>query len=99
MNILVDENIPLMSVDQLRQMGHDVLDIRGTSDEGVSDELLWNRTCQEKRLLITTDRGFAHYRNRDPDCSSAPITRYAFAARLTCGDVEAELPISWRIAK
>ena len=30
MDILVDENIPLISVDQLRRMGHDVLDIRGT---------------------------------------------------------------------
>jgi predicted nuclease of predicted toxin-antitoxin system len=65
MDILVDENIPLMSVKQLQQMGHNVLDIRGTADEGISDELLWNKACQEKRLLITTDRGFAHYRNRE----------------------------------
>jgi len=28
MDILVDENIPLMSVKQLQQMGHNVLDIR-----------------------------------------------------------------------
>ena len=46
-------------------MGHDMLDIRGTADEGISDELLWNRACREKRLLITTDRGFAHYRDRE----------------------------------
>jgi len=65
MDILVDENIPLASVEQLQQMGHNVLDIRGTPDEGISDELLWNKACQEKRLLITTDRGFAHYRNRE----------------------------------
>ncbi len=65
MDILVDENIPLMSVKQLPQMGHNVLDIRGTADEGMSDELLWNKACQEKRLLITTDRGFAHCRNRE----------------------------------
>ena len=63
MDILVDENIPLMSVKQLQQMGHNVLDIRGTADEGMSDGLLWNKACQEKRLLITTDRGFAHYRD------------------------------------
>ena len=62
MDILVDENIPLMSVRQLRDMGHDVLDICGTANEGLSDELLWSRACQQKRLLITTDRGFAHYR-------------------------------------
>ncbi len=63
MDILVDENIPLMSVKQLQQMGHNVLDIRGTADEGISDELLWNKACQEKRLLITTDRGFVRYRD------------------------------------
>ena len=65
MNILVDENIPLMSAEQLRDMGHEVLDIRGTPGQGISDELLWNKTCQEKRLLITTDRGFAYYRDRE----------------------------------
>jgi predicted nuclease of predicted toxin-antitoxin system len=64
MDILVDENIPLTSVQELRRMGHDVLDIRGTAEQGISDELLWNKACQEKRLLITTDRGFAHYRDR-----------------------------------
>jgi len=65
MDILVDENIPLMSVEQLLDMGHNVLDIRSTADEGLSDELLWNKACQERRLLITTDRGFAHYRDRE----------------------------------
>jgi len=63
MDILVDENIPLASVEQLQEMGHNVLDIRGTADEGMSDEFLWNKACQEKRLLITTDRGFALYRD------------------------------------
>lgn len=65
MRILVDENIPLISVKQLREMGHDVLDIRGTSDEGMSDELLWDKAHQERRLLITTDRGFSHHRDRE----------------------------------
>jgi predicted nuclease of predicted toxin-antitoxin system len=65
MRILVDENIPLMSVEQLRRMGHDVLDIRGTADEGMPDELVWKKASQENRLLITTDRGFTHYRDRE----------------------------------
>jgi predicted nuclease of predicted toxin-antitoxin system len=30
MKILVDENIPRMTVDRLRGVGHDVIDIRGT---------------------------------------------------------------------
>src|ERR1043166_1049932 len=33
MRVLVDENIPRMTVDSLRLLGHDVKDIRGTSDQ------------------------------------------------------------------
>ncbi len=65
MKILVDENIPLAGAEELRRMGHDVLDIRGTADQGISDELLWSKAHAERRLLITTDRGFAHYRSRE----------------------------------
>jgi predicted nuclease of predicted toxin-antitoxin system len=63
MKIFVDENIPLITVKQLRSMGFDVTDIRGTPDQGMIDELLWKRTQKEKRLLITTDKGFSTYRN------------------------------------
>jgi len=65
MRILVDENIPLLTVLQLRRLGHDVCDVRGTALEGMSDELLWNKVQQEERLLITTDKGFANYRDRE----------------------------------
>ena len=41
MNILVDENIPAMTVKALRDLGHKVFDHRGTSQEGLSDEDLW----------------------------------------------------------
>lgn len=34
MRIPVDENIPVMTVRQVRDLGHDVLDIRGTGPEG-----------------------------------------------------------------
>ncbi len=64
MKILVDENIPSMTVDALRNLGHDVLDIRGTPDEGMPDPDLWPKCQQECRFLITTDKGFAKYRNK-----------------------------------
>ena len=41
MKIFVDENIPLMTVKELRSKGFDVRDIRGTSDHGITDEELW----------------------------------------------------------
>ena len=63
MNISVDENIPLITVQALRDLGHDVLDIRGTVDEGMPDDALWEMVQREGRLLITTDKGFAQHRD------------------------------------
>jgi predicted nuclease of predicted toxin-antitoxin system len=62
MKIIVDENIPLMTVEMLRQFGHNVLDIRGTPDEGMPDSDLWSKSQSEGRLMITTDKGFSKYR-------------------------------------
>jgi predicted nuclease of predicted toxin-antitoxin system len=62
MKILVDEHIPLTTVQALRLMGHDVRDIRGTPDEGMQDDALWMMAQREERLLITTDKGFTQYR-------------------------------------
>lgn len=63
MKILVDENIPLMTVQALRDNGHDVLDIRGTDIEGTTDESLMDIVQKDGRLLITTDKGFSQFRN------------------------------------
>lgn len=59
MNIFVDENIPAMTVRELRDAGHDVIDIRGTDNEGLIDEDVWDMAQKQQRLLITTDKGFA----------------------------------------
>src|SRR5437762_2551628 len=61
MNIAVDENIPRQTVDELRGAGHDVLDVRGTPLQGIPDSDLWTMAQAQKRLLITTDTGFADY--------------------------------------
>jgi len=62
--ILVDENIPVICVERLREKGHEVADIRGTAEEGLSDERLWEKAQRESRLLVTTDKGFARRRYR-----------------------------------
>jgi predicted nuclease of predicted toxin-antitoxin system len=62
MKILVDENIPRMTVDHLRELGHDVKDIRGTIDQGLADIDLWGLAVGDGRLMITTDKGFTQYR-------------------------------------
>ncbi|MEK6300468.1 MAG: DUF5615 family PIN-like protein [Acidobacteriota bacterium] len=59
----MDENIPIVTVEELRNFGHDVLDIRGTADQGITDDMLWARTQAERRLLISTDKGFVQRRD------------------------------------
>lgn len=63
MKIFVDENIPASTVAELRRQGHDVLDIRGTDDQGLPDQQLWQKAVEQERLLITTDKGFAEHRD------------------------------------
>jgi predicted nuclease of predicted toxin-antitoxin system len=67
MRILVDENIPRMTVDRLRELGHDVKDIRGTADQGLDDPGLWSVATTDRRLLITTDKGFTEHRGATHD--------------------------------
>ena len=63
MNIFVDENIPARTVGELRELGHNVTDIRGTEKEGATDDDIWKMAQKEQRLLITTDKGFAQNRH------------------------------------
>ena len=63
MKILVDENIPNITVLELRAMGHDVLDIRGTERQGMFDDELWPLAQTEQRALVTTDKGFSEHRD------------------------------------
>jgi predicted nuclease of predicted toxin-antitoxin system len=63
MNILVDENIPKITIHELRSLGHDVLDIRGTERQGMFDDELWKLARTEERILVTTDKGFSEHRD------------------------------------
>ena len=63
MRILVDENIPNVTVRELLAMGHDVLDIRGTDQQGMLDDELWPFAQTGQRMLVTTDKGFSEHRD------------------------------------
>ena len=63
MRVLVDENIPRMTVGALVALGHDVRDIRGSSVQGAADPDLWALAVAECRALVTTDKGFTEYRS------------------------------------
>jgi predicted nuclease of predicted toxin-antitoxin system len=63
MKILVNENIPKITVLELRAMGHDVFDIRGTHRQGLFDDDLWPFAQTEQRAVVTTDKGFSEHRD------------------------------------
>ena len=63
MRIFVDENIPKITVRELKAREHNVVDIRNTEQEGIPDKEVWANAQEQKRLLITTDKGFFQYRN------------------------------------
>ncbi|MGD9245551.1 MAG: DUF5615 family PIN-like protein [Desulfobacterales bacterium] len=50
MKIFVDENIPLITVKQLRSKGFDVTDIRSTPDHGMTDEF-YGRGRKKKKVF------------------------------------------------
>jgi predicted nuclease of predicted toxin-antitoxin system len=62
MKIFVDENIPKITVRDIQKRYPDTKDIRGTMNEGIKDERIWETVKSENRLLITTDKGFSKYR-------------------------------------
>lgn len=82
MNVFVDENIPLITVAALRTLGHDVRDIRGTSQEGSDDEAVWQMAQAERRLLVTTDRGFAARRAEAHHGVLIVVLRHPNAAKI-----------------
>jgi predicted nuclease of predicted toxin-antitoxin system len=57
MKILANENIPILSVWYLREMGYDVKAI-SEFDFGISDKEVMNIAIAENRLIITFDRDY-----------------------------------------
>ncbi len=57
MRLLADQNIPMPSVQRLRQAGHDVASILEDA-AGVDDETVLQRAVREGRILLTFDSQF-----------------------------------------
>jgi predicted nuclease of predicted toxin-antitoxin system len=60
MNFFLDENIPKKAAIILKESGHTVFDIRGTSKEGIPDSEILRMAKNEKAILLTTDKDFFH---------------------------------------
>jgi predicted nuclease of predicted toxin-antitoxin system len=98
MKIFVDENIPFMTVHALREMGHDVIDVRGTTEEGSPDEALWQMVKKQGRLLITTDKGFTQHREESHHGILIVRLQCLSHASHACGhDLTSRLKLGFRL--
>lgn len=60
MTFFLDENFPRAAAELLRSRGHQVVDPRGTPEEGASDHALFEHAQQLEAVLLTTDKDFYH---------------------------------------
>ena len=82
--LYANENFPLPVVEELRQLGHDVLTTYEAGDAGksVPDEQVLAFATAEGRALVTINRKhFIHLHNANPD--HAGIIVYSFDSDFT----------------
>ena len=60
MKFFLDENFPKSSEIVLKEFGHKVFDIRGTSREGMSDLEIFKLSQEKNAVFLTTDKDFFH---------------------------------------
>ncbi len=60
MLFFLDENFPKKAVPFLNEKGHETLDIRGTPQAGVTDDLIFTIAQEKEAVFLTTDRDFFH---------------------------------------
>jgi predicted nuclease of predicted toxin-antitoxin system len=66
MRILLDENLPVELLEELRALGHDVADVHSENISGRPDDEVWNAAQSAARLLITQDIRFGDARMFTP---------------------------------
>jgi len=54
-----------MTIEALRARGHEVLDLHDSTHKGIKDQPVWQLAQNDQRVLVTTDKGFAKYREEN----------------------------------
>jgi len=67
MRFLLDEDLPASLIRALREMGHDVLSVKELL-RGERDEVVLSRAQDDRRVVVTLDKGFGEitFRSRLP---------------------------------
>ena len=58
MRFLLDENLPRLMAEMLRERGHAVLEAADSSLKSSDDLVIWQHAAREERVLITRDLDF-----------------------------------------
>jgi predicted nuclease of predicted toxin-antitoxin system len=64
--VKIGEDLPWQIADLVAARGYDVATVMGQGWQGLSDDELWPHVQDEKRWLITADKGFANLRLHSP---------------------------------
>jgi predicted nuclease of predicted toxin-antitoxin system len=64
--IKVDEDLQRSAVSFLRPQGYDTVSVIDQKMGGWKDSVLWDAVQEEKRFLVTADKGFADVRAHPP---------------------------------
>ena len=60
MRFFLDENIPFVCREYLLSLNYEVFDVRGTANEGISDNHIFQLAQELQSVFVTTDRDFFH---------------------------------------
>jgi predicted nuclease of predicted toxin-antitoxin system len=71
--VKLDEDLPRQIADLLIAQNYDAATVVGQGWQGVPDDVLWPRVQNERRWLITADKGFADLRRHPPGSHAGVI--------------------------
>jgi predicted nuclease of predicted toxin-antitoxin system len=71
--IKVDEDLPRQIAEMLNARGYDAATVSDQGWQGTPDDLLWQRVQDERRFLMTADKGFADLRRQVPGTHAGVI--------------------------
>ncbi len=71
--VKVDEDLPQQIAEMLNARGHNAATVLEQGWQGAPDDVLWQRVQDERRFLMTADKGFADLRRQAPGTHAGVI--------------------------
>ena len=88
MKVLLDENLPELLVEGLRQLGHEVDSVNSLRLKGIDNGSLYRQVAQQYDLCFTRDAGFVLNVRQSPGVSNTKLLRVVLPQRPAAAFVE-----------